>query len=406
MKHSLHILILASLLAACSGAEEGPTFEGRAVRFVKVTDLSPTEGPATFEGGVDFDFLPDDSGSYFVGYRNGLIELRGADHTVLGSTTLEVRRQAECGLLALEADPNFADNGRLWLGYCVPPEVGNDVSWLRWSDALPATVTSSDTTVLVRTRPSMNGFHNVGDLGFDERGDFWFTIGDLAARGTAVDPSNILGGVSRVRLTETATSYTIPPGNPFVGDPTRADELIAWGIKSPYRFSYIGGDRWLFGDVGLDSWEEINLLRLDGAKNFGYPACEGNERLDDYEPSGETCDLGAAEDYAAPLRVYEHGNLTQDVIVEDAEVEPGDSWAAVGGVLYEGAAQYDGLFDGRYFYSDFGRGFVRTAQFTGTALQDDRHFGHLSRVTSWKTGPDGYIYGLTGSAVYRIELGD
>jgi hypothetical protein len=58
--------------------------------------------------------------------------------------------------------------------------------------------------------------------------------------------------------------------------------------------------------------------------------------------------------------------------------------------------RYFGLFTDAVLFGDFFTGWVRRIEVDEQGeLISDRSVGHLPRVTSWKTGNDGYMYALT-----------
>ena len=71
--------------------------------------------------------------------------------------------------------------------------------------------------------------------------------------------------------------YRIPASNPFAtGD--GADEIYAYGLRNPWRFSF---DRMtkdlVIADVGQNVIEEVNFLPsgTPGGANFGWSSWEG-----------------------------------------------------------------------------------------------------------------------------------
>src|SRR5262249_29174701 len=82
-----------------------------------------------------------------------------------------------------------------------------------------------------------------------------------------------------------AGTYKIPPDNPFVGatsfnglpvDPTLVrTEFWAVGMRHPWRMSFDNVTGLVYsGDVGQDSYEELNIIRKGG--NYGWAYREGN----------------------------------------------------------------------------------------------------------------------------------
>jgi hypothetical protein len=90
--------------------------------------------------------------------------------------------------------------------------------------------------------------------------------------------------------------------------------------------TYVVGRLWL-GDVGQDSWEEINIVRK--GRNYGWPRMEGNEC---YSPS--TCDTTGLN-VVAPLYVYPHDG----------------SASVTGGFVYRGPSMPS--LAGKYIYADY-----------------------------------------------------
>src|SRR5919204_59182 len=107
---------------------------------------------------------------------------------------------------------------------------------------------------------------------------------------------SLLGKVLRIdpRLQGDGSAYGIPPSNPFAGNPRcgpgagamPCPEIFAYGLRNPFRASFdrLTGD-FVVGDVGENTWEEVDLGRLTNkatgdnglrGANLGWAACEGN----------------------------------------------------------------------------------------------------------------------------------
>ena len=76
-----------------------------------------------------------------------------------------------------------------------------------------------------------------------------------------------------------AAPYVIPPDNPFIGNDDFLDEIWAYGLRNPWRFSFdrLTGDLYI-ADVGQNAWEEVNFQPADstGGENYGWRIMEGN----------------------------------------------------------------------------------------------------------------------------------
>ena len=70
------------------------------------------------------------------------------------------------------------------------------------------------------------------------------------------------------------------PDNPLVGNGIASDDRhIAYGLRNPFRFTFRPGTNELWvGDVGWDTWEEIDRIPSptdSTVENFGWPCYEG-----------------------------------------------------------------------------------------------------------------------------------
>jgi PKD repeat protein/glucose/arabinose dehydrogenase len=174
---------------------------------------------------------------------------------------------------------------------------------------------------------------------------------------TPNDPVTLDGTVIRV---DPATGAGLPT-NPLSGssDPN-ARRIIAQGLRNPFRFTTRPGTNELWiGDVGWNTWEEINRLinPTDGAvDNFGWPCYEGHGRQSGYDGANlNICEnLYAAGSGAvtAPYHAYNHA----DKVVPNETCPTGSS--SVAGLEFEFAAapnSYPAEYDDALFFADYSR---------------------------------------------------
>jgi hypothetical protein len=178
------------------------------------------------------------------------------------------------------------------------------------------------------------------------------------------------------------SGYLPASGNAFddaaEGDPS----VYAHGFRSPWRGTRDRFGRFWVGDVGLYTTEEVDLV-LEAGQNFGWDRSEG--------PCAADCD-GLTE----PLTSYGRKS-DEPYVIEDPLTEPASKRAVwVGEAYYAEQDRYYGLFDDAVIFGDFFTGWVRRLEVDdeGTLVGDEL-VGHLTEVTSWKTGPDGYMYLVT-----------
>ncbi|WP_327343787.1 PQQ-dependent sugar dehydrogenase [Streptomyces europaeiscabiei] len=238
-------------------------------------------------------------------------------------------------------------------------------------------------TVLTQTQPYAN--HNGGDIAFGPDGYLYIALGD---GGSAGDPhgngqnlGTLLGKLLRIDPSG-GKPYAIPSGNPFVDDPNAKDEIWAYGLRNPWRFSFDAGTGdLLIGDVGQNAWEEIDWAPATskGGENYGWSHMEGNHPF-----------RGGTEpaNHVPPIHEYDRNGLGCSV---------------TGGYVYRGEAIPD--LKGQYVFSDYCDGTVRALQMENGEVTGVSNLGiDGGRVVSFVQGGNGelYVLDLRGS-VSRID---
>lgn len=184
-----------------------------------------------------------------------------------------------------------SENERGLLGLAFPPS-GAPVLYVDYTDKagrvtvseLPFDGTTADASkerVLLSVAKPYNE-HNAGTIFFDAKGLLYVTIGDGGSFG---DPQNnaqrlntLLGKVLRIDPTPSGGKpYTIPAGNPFAKRAGARPEILAYGLRNPWRTTLdaVTGELWI-PDVGQNMWEEVNRLPAGRTGvNFGWRWREG-----------------------------------------------------------------------------------------------------------------------------------
>ncbi|MEP7042572.1 MAG: PQQ-dependent sugar dehydrogenase [Dokdonella sp.] len=135
-----------------------------------------------------------------------------------------------------------------------------------------------------------------------------YTTGDIRLNGAIlrVDPATGAGA----------------PGNPLAGDASpNAQRILAYGLRNPFRFTKRPdtGEIWV-GDVGWNTWEEINRIPAPPATgnatltNFGWPCFEGRVHTGGYSGANlALCnamyangDTGGRTPWSPPWYTYVH----------------------------------------------------------------------------------------------------
>jgi glucose/arabinose dehydrogenase len=181
-------------------------------------------------------------------------------------------------------------------------------------------------------------------------------------------------------------AYRIPADNPFVGT-DGIDEIYAYGLRNPYRFSFDRTGRLILPDVGQDFVEEINIGEKGG--NYGWNIKEGSFKFD---PEGE--EVGVMLD--APT-----------LIDPVAEYDHDDGLSIIGGYISYGNSIPE--LWGQYVFADFSRGFFSP---DGRILVADLNTGVIEELLLGASGEslglfikgmgqdaDGEVYVLASTAL-------
>ena len=242
----------------------------------------------------------------------------------------------ERGLLGLAFHPQYASNGRFFVYYSAPGGAMNHVSRLsefRVSASDPnAADPTYEQTLMEIDQPEGN--HNGGCLVFGPDGMLYIGLGDGGGAGdvhgvigNGQDTTTLLGSMLRIDVS-TPGQYSVPADNPFVGQVEALDEIWAYGLRNPWKFSFDrGGERRLFcGDVGQNLWEEIDIIQ--GGGNYGWRVIEGTRCYDPPEDCDHTGKI-------LPIADYSHNTGV----------------SVTGGYVYRGS-QYPELY-GKYVFGDY-----------------------------------------------------
>lgn len=336
----------------------------------------------TVSGLVDPLFVAnagDGSGRLFIVQRNGQIRIfkNGSLNSTpfLNVSGLITTAGGEQGLLGLAFDPNYTSSGRFYIAYTAASSGAVKLARYSVSTGDPDLADPAETVLLTISEPYPN--HNGGMIAFGPDGYLYMAVGDGGGGG---DPNNngqnkntLLGKI--LRLDVSGLTYSIPATNPFYGRSNVKEEIWAYGLRNPWRFSFdkTTGDLYI-GDVGQNKQEEINFQSSTslGGENYGWRILEGNLC---YMPAN--CTPPAS--YIPPVIIYDHG--TDDSI----------GCSVTGGYVYRGS-QFPAL-NGVYLYGDFCRGKVwgmfknGSGQWISNLIFDTDYL-----ISSFGEGEDGEIY--------------
>ena len=216
----------------------------------------------------------------FVVERGGRIQILhpdGRETTFLDLAARVVSSPGEYGLFDLAFHPDYADpaspgHGSFYVSYTGPAQdqIYTYISRFHVS-ADPDTADPSSETWLLKL-PQTQIYHKGGELDFDPRThDLYAGLGEDTHPPNAQLLTTLKGKIIRLAVDD------VPPD--AAGDATDlvAPEIVALGLRNPWRFDVDPpSDRIYIGDVGENTWEEVNVLALgDPPSNFGWPCREG-----------------------------------------------------------------------------------------------------------------------------------
>lgn len=305
---ALAALALATPTALASGAQP-------ASAATVPSGFTDTRVAGSITAPTDVVDLPD--GRLLVTGQGGTLTVIGANGSKVAAPalSLSVCTGSEQGLLGVERDPNFVNNGYIYVYYGYPTSgtCHNRVSrFTMTGDA------AGSELVLIDNIISDRGNHEGGDLLFGKDGTLYISSGDDGELQQTGGPRNFSQELDDLRgkILRINPDGTIPVSNPFASGPTTADcstgrqpgkqcrQIYAIGFRNPWRMALDPNSattRIFVNDVGESTSEEIDEL-APGA-NYGWPVREGNCAIGSVTNCGDP-----GPNYVNPVHAYFHGS--------------------------------------------------------------------------------------------------
>ena len=307
-----------------------------------------------------------------------------------------VTRGGEKGLLGLAFSPDYMRDRRFYVNYTVRRgrTLYTRVSRFRASaDDVNLADPGSEQVLFELEQPWGN--HNGGDLHFGRDGYLYIGTGDGGAAGDPGDNArnlgDLLGKMLRIDVQgppspsgETCglvAHYAVPEDNPFRSGRGSCDEIWAYGLRNPWRWSFdrLTGDLFI-GDVGQDLWEEVDFQPASskGGEFYGWSCMEGSHRYDESRCDGRSM--------VKPILEYGH---------------QGGNCSITGGYRYRGPVE---ALWGLYVYGDFCSGNIWFARQQGRGWTSRLWRSTNLNISSFGEDEAGNLYVVDlGGAVYRFE---
>jgi glucose/arabinose dehydrogenase len=353
--------VLLVALAVCALAATGASARPSALHLVRV---------ARFQEPVYATVAPGEPANLYVVEQPGQIQVLSRGK-ISPTPFLDIRpivlSGGEQGLLSVAFDPKYQQNHRFYVDYT---DKNGDTHVVQYRSNGKVAIKSSAKQLLFVKDFAPN--HNGGQLQFGPDGRLYWGNGDGGGGG---DPEHNGQSLARPFAKIMRLNVNVPKAR---------WTLVAYGLRNPWRFSFdrANGDLYI-GDVGQDTWEEIDYLRHGTAAvaNFGWNHFEGRHV---YDASTKLLTRGA---YHPPIVEYRHG--------------PGCS--VTGGYVYRGTAVPSAR--GRYFYGDYCSGAVWSLRVVGgKAVGVRREPFTVNGLSSFGEDAAGelYLMSVNSGDLYRL----
>jgi glucose/arabinose dehydrogenase len=256
------------LLATAASAFAAPVDPAN---FTETTFASSTEiGSIT-----GIAWAPDGSNRLFVTRKGGFSGQQNAQVRIIQNGTIlptafateSVYTASECGLLGIAFDPDFINNGYVYLFVTASTTEQKIIRYTANGNV------GTNRVELVTGLPTRGANHDGGGVGIGNDGRLYWAIGDLG-NGTGVN-SDLLSLAAKVGRVNRFTGAALND-NPFFGQGNaNTDKIWSRGWRNPFTltFQVATGQLWV-NSVGT-SWEQVFVPKR--GDHAGYNLYENNQ---------------------------------------------------------------------------------------------------------------------------------
>jgi glucose/arabinose dehydrogenase len=297
-------------------------------------------------------FAPD--GRLFFTERSGQVRvIAGGQLQPQPVAQVPAVEAGEAGLMGLALDPEFQENGYLYIMYSYRDESGNIKN--RVSRLTESGGRAGSEFILLDNMPGAT-IHDGGRIKFGPDGKLFVTLGDAANTASPQTLNTPAGKIMRIN-----SDGSVPNDNPFPGSPVytlghRNPQGLAWHPTTGQLFSTE------HGPVGND---EVNIIRA--GSNYGWPTIVGT---------------AGGQQFADPILLFS------------------PSVAPSGATFYSGSQLSP--WRGNLFFATLRGVHLHRVVFGGSNLdqvvEQHRMFeGQYGRLREVIEGPDGFLYFTTNN---------
>jgi glucose/arabinose dehydrogenase/PKD repeat protein len=366
-------------------------------------ELHVVSGGANLNAPTAVAYAPD--GRTFIAEKAGRVKVVNPGAST-ASVLLDIRNNvnhfSDRGLLGIEVDTDFAQNGFLYLLYVAElnqqtrdtdqPTVSRLTRVTVRPDntlVLPTGSTNPETVILGKdstpcptpdnTRDCITAdfyWHNIGTVRSDPSdGTLWLGTGDShpgspvnANTWRPYDENTFAGKIIHIDRNGRGL-----PGHPFCPGDNNLDhvctKIYAKGFRNPFRFQVRPGKGPVVGDVGAGAKEEVDFIRPGG--NYGWPCYEGTHKPPS-RSSQPVCQ-----------QLYAKEGTTDAAIPPDWEYDHAGGASITLGPIYDGST-YPAHFRGDLFVGDYVKGWIKRLEIDANDNVTTVH----DWATNWSGGVD------------------
>lgn len=287
----------------------------------------------------------------------------------------EVHVNGQGGLLDIEAHPDYANNGWLYLTFSDPEGNGEGSNTSVMRAKLNGNSLTDQEVIYRAMENSTRGQHYGGRMVFDEDGYLYFSIGDRGDHFNNVQNLSRDGG----KIYRIMDDGSIPEDNPFVHLPDAIPAVWSYGHRNPQGIALnpATGEIWN-SEHGPRGGDEINIARA--ANNYGWPY------------------VGYGINYnGEPLAEDSHGaGMEQPIWYWNPSI-------AIAGIEFVNSDRYPELSNNLLVGALAGTRLVLLEVWDDRVIRSTDILTGLGRVREVEQGPDGYVYlAIEGGGIHRL----
>ena len=364
-------MTLSLTFIAAASAQSFDTLE-RTLTVERVTDGLNKPWSLTFLTGDEW--LVTERGGQLRRIVDGVLQPKA----IVG--TPEVDAKGQGGLLDVVPDPDYAQNGWIYLSFAASDQklfsrsgtevVRGRIENNQWVDEQQLFV----------AKPKQRGGRHFGSrLAFDNDGYLYISLGDRGERDTSQDGQTHAGSVIRLHA-----NGDVPESNPFVGNDDVLNEIYSLGHRNIQGMTYDPQTDTLWThEHGPQGGDELNSV--EAGKNYGWPIITYGVNYGLGTKIGEG---SAKEGYEQPATFWDPSIAPSGLALVTSDKYP--EW---NGNLLVGALKFQLL--------------ARLSLEENVVKDEERLIeGKFGRIRDIRQGPDGYLYFLTDATnggLYRIR---